>query len=141
VLAEAQVATPTKPEDAIEIEEEQVVEDGEHLFVIDKQGQRRRLPKSVRFDTNQTTRPGWIDDPSKKTQPTKIICHCCYAYGHIAPQCQSRLYNLRQTLENYEKLTEEEKKTVPDTSYESAKAYLEICAKKTGKPDAKDPKN
>lgn len=52
---------------------------------------------------------------------------------HISRQYQVRLYDLDNVLTNYEILDKEDKKTVPNTYYENAKAYLEINGSTTQK--------
>jgi len=91
----------------------------------------REPPQRVPFDNSKTSRVGWID-PSKKT---KLICYSCYAKGHTVPQCQLKLSELDNVVKNFEALTEDKRKTVPDTAYRNAKQYLAIQEANAEKDD------
>ena len=62
---------------------------------------------------------GWID-----TGRSAVICHTCYEAGHIAPQCNLKLYQIDRVVNNYEALDDQTRAKVPSKSYEDAKAYL-----------------
>lgn len=73
------------------------------------------------FDEGKYTLVGWIYQ-----RPKKIICHVCYTRDHLSPQCPLKFFQLPDVVTTYQILTEEEKKMEPNTSFQSAKSYLEI---------------
>ena len=80
-------------------------------------------PKQVAFQDENTTRnrPGW------EVTKQQIICYLCYEIGtHISPRCTDKLNDMDLVVANYEKLTDEQKKLVPDDSYKLAKRYLDM---------------
>lgn len=56
----------------------------------------------------------------------KFICHVCYEYDHVLTQCTLPAKETRRICANYERLTEEERKTVPNDSYLAAKYNLQL---------------
>lgn len=75
----------------------------------------------MKFDYGKYTRVGWVGK-----RPKKIICHAYYARDHISSQCLLKFFQLADVDNNYDNLTEEEKKTVADTSFENDKSYWAI---------------
>ena len=75
----------------------------------------------------RNTRVGWVS-PSEK----KFICHICYEHGHVLTQCTTPAKDNLRICANYERLTEEERKTVPDDSYLAAKYYLQLRESRNG---------
>ena len=53
-----------------------------------------------------------------------FICHECYQKGHLRPNCPRTVRDLAILAFHYSRLTEEEKKNVPDTAYLRAIALL-----------------
>ena len=62
---------------------------------------------------------GYPRPPWRQTTATglRIICHDCYEPDHTSPQCMAKLKDRHRVIENYEKLTPEEKLRVPAASY------------------------
>ena len=54
----------------------------------------------------------------------RLICHSCFEYDHISPDCKSSLADLQKVVCNYEALSSEEKKRVPRLAYDMAKRFL-----------------
>lgn len=84
----------------------------EALYIIGRQGHGLYLPIQVNFDTNRTSRVGWIAQ-----EPRKIICHVCYAFDNILPQDRLKLSNLEKVVITFQSLTDEDKKKLPETLY------------------------
>ena len=96
-------------------------------------GERRVMPARLPFDTNATRnlRPGW----SGTTRPTStIIFYLCYGKGHMANRCTCALKDMRVIKHNFESLTEEERKGVPDESYKRVCAFLAAGNAETQQP-------
>ena len=53
------------------------------------------------------------------------ICFGCYQHGHILPECKFPISDFRKVVENYEKLTADDKARVPSTHYDIAKRFVE----------------
>lgn len=62
------------------------------------------------------------------TGATYLICYECYLPGHLSPRCKMKLKDLHQIPENYRKLTEDQKKRVPNAAYLRATAGLSLPA-------------
>lgn len=73
-------------------------EDG-YLLYIEDRGKSCRLPLKVRLGNGQTTRVGWVDPHA-----WQIIFHSCLKVGHIAPQCNLKLYKFDKVVRNYESI-------------------------------------
>lgn len=104
-IGTGETSSRTKNEVTEENEEKE-----KYLYLLNKNGHRRRLPPYVNFDDVKSTRVEWIYQCSKK-----IMSHSCYARDHIFPQCQVNLPELDKVVPNYDGLNEEEKKKVPET--------------------------
>jgi len=81
---------------------------------------------------------GWVDRQAmprtnRMTNPRDlmIICHDCYQHGHISPKCTLHLRDLHKVVENYEKLTPQERSIVPSTSYDRVKVLFQPQAAQT----------
>lgn len=94
-------------------------------------GGNRKPAPGVPFADRRTQalRPGWVDRNPKPGQgrgmgsaKKQLICHICYALGHISPECNLSLRELYQVVRNYLALTEEQKSMVPILSYLRASA-------------------
>ena len=72
-------------------------------------------------------RPGWASGGKQ------AICFGCYTHGHILPNCQFPISDFPKIIENYEKLTPDDKARVPQTHYDIAKRFVE--AKQAEKAD------
>ena len=70
---------------------------------------------------NMSNRPGWVQKPyqGNKTQSpsSDLICHSCYARGHVASKCTLYLKDWPHVIRNYESLSEVDRTKVPNTSY------------------------
>ena len=88
-----------------------------------RRGRRMVPPPRVAFEDRNTrnTRVGWVAPSGKK-----FICHICYEYDHVLTQCTTPAEDTRRICANYERLTEEERKTVPNDSYLAAKYYQQL---------------
>lgn len=53
--------------------------------------------------------------------PEEIICSPCYAKEHLSSQCPVKKFQFSNVVTNYESLTEEDKKKVPEMSFQDAK--------------------
>ena len=85
-------------------------------------------------------RVGWVSRPSQA-----VICHCCYAEGHIAPKCDVPLRDIDTIVSNFNALSEDDKKRVPHTTYNHAMAFITLRDKnvsddttKNATPEAKN---
>ncbi len=79
-------------------------------------------PNRIGFEDRNTVinRPGW-------ERRKQIICHQCYEIDdHISPNCTVKLGDMRRVVENYDKLSVDQKESVPDNSYKLAHRYLEM---------------
>ena len=64
--------------------------------------------------------------PASGFEPSRpyIICHECYEEGHISPDCILPLRERTKVVANYERLTPEQRASVPATSYHRVCAIL-----------------
>ena len=75
-------------------DEGQPIDQDELFYVPGGTTSNRRSPPRIPFESSRTPRVGWADSNNGQ----KLICHSCYAPGHISPQCQLKLYQLEQVL-------------------------------------------
>lgn len=73
-------------------------------------------PPKLAHASSTVSRPGWVDPGAT----VMLICYQCYAKGHTSRDCQLRLLDMAQVVDNYRKLTVEELDRVPDTNYDFA---------------------
>ena len=76
-------------------------------------------------------RPGWIDNrnqyqPQQPTRDLSIICHTCYAGGHYASECKLPFNSFQMIVNNYNALSDAQKATVPQRSYQQASALMRL---------------
>ena len=86
-------------------------------------GERRVMPPRLPYESNATrnARTGWGDAVKLISD---IICYLCYGKGHMASRCPCILKDLKLIKSNYESLTDEERKRVPEESYKRVCAFL-----------------
>ena len=100
------------------------------LYSPRRPGWHRQSPASTPSQTPRADQPhfkpqGAGSQHTTEAQPSNgLICHTCYARGHISRQCILTLTQLSTVLSNYESLTDTEKSRVPDTSYKRVKYSL-----------------
>ena len=93
-----------------------------------------RIPYQEHSPGMRYQRPGWQEKPTRPVEKMhapprdrrSLICHTCYAKEHVAPDCSLPLRSLHLVVENFERLTEGEKTTVPIVSYLRAKAQFNL---------------
>lgn len=83
-----------------------------------------RVPYQELSAQVKRSRPGWRDNVERST--LALICHICYAKGHISPNCLLRARELATVIGNYEALSPEEKMIVPQQSYLQALAATRV---------------
>jgi len=77
------------------------------------------------------TRPGW------NTGNKQVIWFGCYQHGHILLECNFPISRFDKVVENYEKLSADDKARVPRTHYEMAKRFIDAKRDQEDKqPDA-----
>ena len=95
----------------------------------------------INYDDRQSqrNRPGWSTKP-------ELVCYQCYAVGlHISPNCDAELHHVQRIVDNYEKLSSDQRARVPAVAYNMAKQVGQ--AQKSGllpavvNPDSTVPKN
>ena len=84
------------------------------LLAMQAQGKFRPRSPSPRRGN-----PGW------NTGIKPPICFGCYQHGHILPDCKFPISDFPKIVENYEKLSADDKARVPKTHYEMAKRFIE----------------
>ena len=111
----------------------------EPALALDGRNRGHTDPGRVPFSDGRTifSRPGWGGERprSQKGLPhapsrykMNLICHECYAKGHIKPDCLHPLRDREIVISNYNGLTPQEKASVPAVSYLRIKALLSADA-------------
>ena len=71
------------------------------------------------------------------------ICFGCYLSAHILPECKFPISDFPKIIENYDKLSVDDKARVPKTHYDMAKRFVEAKTEsaedKTPNPDTDKP--
>ncbi len=87
---------------------------------------RVHQPAPINYGGPRATpnRVGWVDRPvSNRT----IVCYNCYEVGkHISPDCTLKFSDYEAIIKNYESLSADDKRRVPDTAYRAAKHLAEL---------------
>ena len=105
-------------------------------------------PSRIAFEDHHTraSRPGWAaprKEVPRTTQPDRLrnylICHECYARGHVSPDCNLPLRSQSQVIANFEKLSDEDKLKVPSNSYRRVRATLGLDTNAPGGSPATGP--
>ena len=74
----------------------------------------------------------------------KVICYLCYDRGHIAVDCTCGIGDMPKVISKFEKLSESEKKFIPDTYYQNVLCFFRgrpECEPTKDVSDASQPKN
>ena len=80
---------------------------------------RIRPPAIAHENPKQTNRIGWPD------RLQQLICHACYARGHIMPNCTLPVTDMATVVSNYEKLSAVEHTRVPPQFYHRALRFVD----------------
>ena len=94
---------------------------GEQLLWIEQNGYKRRCnvrrvhPPATPHEDARSNRVGWI---------AKVICYLCYERAHLAADCTCGIRGIPKVISNFEKLTDSEKTSVPDTYYQNALRFI-----------------
>jgi hypothetical protein len=92
----------------------------EQLLWLDRNGpvRKRTMPPGIPYEDGNSNRVGWLDTTRK------LICYLCYERGHKASDCKCGIRDMPKVVANYQKLTADEKVSVPDTYYRSALCFI-----------------
>ena len=77
----------------------------------------QRPPMGLPRPTNRAVQPA-LDAPAEAHNGGHLVCHYCYAVGHIAPRCTLPMSRSEEVVTNYRALSAAQKERVPRTNYD-----------------------
>ena len=90
---------------------------------------RRVYPPAILHENARSNRVGWL---------AKVICYLCYERGHLTADCTSGIRDMPKVISNFEKLSESEKTSVPDTYYQNDLCFVLVRPQFEPKKDVSD---
>ena len=105
---------------------------GEQVLWLEQNGYsrtrdvKRVRPPAIPHEDESSNRVGWL---------AKVICYLCYDRGHLAADCTCGIREMPKVISNFEKLTDSERTSVPDTCYQNTLRFVR------GRPESETEKD